>query len=182
MTEAQLAHVTRTWAIVDTIKDTAAAMFYKRLFEIDSTAEPLFARVKRESDMKSQGRLLMKMIGDCVALLHDTPALIALLKRSGARHVKFGIKDPHYDSVGAALLWTLEQGLGKEWTPEVAASWKVVYGVIADNMKEGAREFIAAEKAKREGPKGPSPLIVVGVLAAAVALFFVITKSQSAAK
>jgi hemoglobin-like flavoprotein len=46
----------------------------------------------------------------------------------------------HYDTVDAALLWTLEQGLGDVFTPEVRAAWTKLYGVLATTMQAAAAE------------------------------------------
>lgn len=120
-----------TWAKVLPIEQVAADLFYKRLFEIDSSAADLFQGV----DIAVQGKQLMAMIGKAVNLLDDLETLTFILKSLGKRHDKYGVKDHHYDTVGAALLWTLEQGLGKDWTPEVKDAWVWVYGVMASTMK-----------------------------------------------
>ena len=46
--------------------------------------------------------------------------------------------DEHYDTVASALLWTLEQGLGEQFTPDVKAAWVSVYTMLANAMKSGA--------------------------------------------
>ena len=87
--------------------------------------------------MKEQGRKLMEMIGIAVAGLDDIASLVPALHGLGEQHVGFGVKGPHFDSVGAALLWTLGQGLGDAFTKEVEEAWTEVYGVLAGTMKEG---------------------------------------------
>jgi hypothetical protein len=59
------------------------------------------------------------------------------LRGAGAlakRHVSYGAKAEHYPVVGAALLWTLEKGLGDGWTPEVADAWGTAYGTLSGYM------------------------------------------------
>jgi len=58
------------------------------------------------------------------------PAASALAKR----HVAYGVKPDHYAPVGAALLWTLERGLGAAWTQELAAAWAAAYGTLSQFM------------------------------------------------
>jgi hypothetical protein len=58
----------------------------------------------------------------------------------GRRHAAYGVKDEHYGTVGAALLWTLGEGLGADFTPEVKDAWTSVYGTLATTMREAARE------------------------------------------
>lgn len=123
----------RLWQKVTPIAETAAELFYNRLVETDDSARQLFEGV----DMKEQGRKLMEMIGIAVAGLDDIASLVPALHGLGEQHVGFGVKGPHFDSVGAALLWTLGQGLGDAFTKEVEEAWTEVYGVLAGTMKEG---------------------------------------------
>jgi len=53
----------------------------------------------------------------------------------------------HYDTVGAALLWTLENGLGQAWTPEVAAAWTELYELLSGIMRR-AQQVAAFELSK----------------------------------
>lgn len=120
-----------TWAQVVPIADQAAAIFYQRLFEIDPSARPLF----RTTDMAQQRKKLLQILGVAVSSLDNLGALSKTVEDLGRRHAGYGVKDGHYDSVGVALLWTLEQGLGKAWTPEAAAAWKEVYGLLSSIMR-----------------------------------------------
>ena len=52
-----------------------------------------------------------------------------------------GVRDDHYDTVGAALLSTLHQGLGDAFTPEVATAWATAYTLLAGTMKAAAQEL-----------------------------------------
>jgi hemoglobin-like flavoprotein len=122
-----------TWAQVVPIADQAAALFYGRLFELDPKLRPMF-----HGDIAEQGKKLMTMLGLAVAGLDDLDKLKPALHALGGRHVDYGVADEHYDTVGAALLWTLEKGLGPEFTPEVKEAWAAVYGVLAGEMKAAA--------------------------------------------
>jgi hemoglobin-like flavoprotein len=140
MTERQKTLVQTTFATVAPIADTAASMFYARLFELDPELRRLFT-----SDLREQGRKLMQMIGVAVNGLDRLDALVPAAKQLGARHAGYGVKDTHYDTVAAALLWTLEEGLGPDFTPEVKDAWTTVYGVLATTMKEAAAEAAVAK-------------------------------------
>ena len=96
--------------------------------------QPLF-----KSDMVVQGERLMKMIGVAVGLLGQPQTLIPALQQLGRRHADYGVRDEHYDTVGTALLTTLQQGIGVAFTPEVREAWVEVYGVVSRTMKEAAR-------------------------------------------
>jgi hemoglobin-like flavoprotein len=133
MTPRQKQLVRETFAKVVPISDQAAALFYSRLFEVDPSLRGLFA-----TDMQVQGRKLMQMIGYCVANLDALGELIPAVKELGRKHAGYRVKPADYGSVGAALLWTLEQGLGPAFTPEVKEAWSDVYQTLASTMLAGA--------------------------------------------
>lgn len=133
MTPTQVQLVQSTWEKVVPISATAAELFYGRLFELDPSLRPLFT-----SDIKEQGKKLMMMITVAVRGLNDLGKLVPAVQELGRRHVAYGVKDEHYATVGAALLWTLEKGLGDAFTPEVKEAWATVYGILADTMKKAA--------------------------------------------
>jgi len=115
------------------IADAAAALFYNRLFELDPTLRPLF-----KGDMKEQGRKLMDMITLAVKGLDRPEALLPALAALGRRHADYGVNKHDYETVGEALIWTLEQGLGPSFTPDVREAWEAIYGFIAGAMREAA--------------------------------------------
>lgn len=139
MTPQQIAHVQRTFAQVRPIADTAAQLFYSRLFMLDPGLKPLF-----KGEMTKQGQMLMSMIGSAVAGLSNLEKLAPIVRNLGARHVAYGVTDDHYATVGAALLWTLEQGLAEDFTPEVHEAWSAAYTILAETMKAGADEAMPA--------------------------------------
>ncbi len=115
------------------IADTAAELFYSKLFALDPKLKPLF-----KGDMMEQGRKLMHMIATAVNGLDHIEVLVPAVQDLGRRHVAYGVTAAHYDTVGAALLWTLEQGLGPDFSPEVKDAWTAVYGLLAKIMKDAA--------------------------------------------
>lgn len=133
MTPRQKELVQSTWAQVVPIAGVAADLFYAKLFELDPALRPLFPE-----DMAEQKKKLMAMIGVAVRGLDDLEKLVPALQGLGRGHVAYGVKDSHYATVGAALLWTLGQGLGEAFTDEVKEAWTVVYTIIADTMKGAA--------------------------------------------
>jgi len=134
MEQAQITLVQQSFAKVEPIAETAAELFYRRLFELDPAAAKLF-----KGDMKAQGRKLMSMIGAAVRGLDDLDRLVPVVQALGVRHAGYGVATGDYDTVGAALLWTLETGLGPAFTPEVKAAWTAVYGLLAKTMIDAAR-------------------------------------------
>ncbi|HUJ97068.1 MAG TPA: globin family protein [Stellaceae bacterium] len=130
MTPEQKQLVRASFAKLAPIADDAAALFYQRLFTLDPKLKALFTH-----DMKEQGRKLMTMIGTAVAQLDKVEALLPVLRELGKRHVGYGVRDSDYDTVAIALLWTLEQGLGADFTPALKDAWTACYGVLAGEMK-----------------------------------------------
>ena len=139
ITPQQKELVQKTWTMVVPIADKAAELFYGRLFELEPEYKAMF-----KNDMSEQGKKLMKTINIAVEALDDVEPLIPVLKKMGADHVGYGVKDRDYNVVGAALLWTLEQGLGEAFTDEVKNAWAAVYELLASVMKEGAAEAAQA--------------------------------------
>jgi hemoglobin-like flavoprotein len=137
-TLTQIELVQSTFAVIAPIADDAAALFYRRLFEIDPSLESMF-----KGDMAEQRRKLMFMLTAAVKGLPRLDRLIPVLEDLGRRHVHYGVVDAHYDTVGQALIWTLEKGLGSAFTPEVRDAWITVYGVLAATMKAGAVQQLA---------------------------------------
>ena len=125
--------VQSSWSIVVPIKDVAATLFYQRLFELDPSLRDLFPE-----DLAEQKRKLMAMLGTAVNGLSNPDTLVPAVQALGQRHVGYGVKDAHYDTVCAALLWTLEQGLGTAFDHKLKGAWAEVYTVLANAMKEAA--------------------------------------------
>jgi hemoglobin-like flavoprotein len=136
MTPEQTKIVRDTWRRIVPIADTAAALFYERLFEIDATTRPLFDDV----DLAAQRKKLVHVLGAAVAGLDRLDALVPVLEELGRRHLDYGVVESHYDSVGAALLWTLERGLALAWTAEAKTAWTQAYGLLSGVMRRAARE------------------------------------------
>ena len=130
--------VKESWAKVVPIKEQAAELFYTKLFEIDPSLQPMF-----KGNMAEQGRKLMAMINTAVNGLDRLEAIVPAVEDLGRRHVAYGVKDKDYDTVGTALLWTLQQGLGPGFTAEVKNAWITVYGVLANTMKRAAAQAAA---------------------------------------
>lgn len=136
MTPRQVELVQSSFQKVLPIADVAAGLFYARLFELDPSLQKLF-----KGDMKRQGGMLMSMIASAVRGLKDPNGLIPVLTMLGKRHTGYGVVDAHYTTVAEALLWTLKQGLGEEFTQEVKEAWTAAYMMMATVMQQGARQM-----------------------------------------
>lgn len=133
MTPEQITLIQSSWAKVVPIQETAAELFYNKLFELDPAVKPLF-----KGDMKEQGRKLMMSLSVVVNGIANLGALVSGIQEMGRRHVAYGVEARHYDTVGSAILWTLEQGLGADFTPDTRAAWTEAYTTLATVMKEAA--------------------------------------------
>jgi hemoglobin-like flavoprotein len=138
MTPQQIQLVQSTWSQVVPIAPAAAALFYGRLFELDPSLRPLF-----RTGIEEQGRKLMAMIDAAVGGLTQLDKLVPAVQELGRRHVGYGVEDKHYDTVGAALLWTLDKGLGAEFTPPVKEAWTQAYVTLSTVMKDAAAKVPA---------------------------------------
>lgn len=115
------------------IADKAAEIFYAKLFEYDPALKKLF-----KSDLTQQGKKLMQTLTIVVRGLKDLEKIVPVAQELGKRHVGYGVKPEDYTTVGNALLYTLETGLGNAFTDEVRAAWVTTYKTLADVMKEAA--------------------------------------------
>ena len=139
LTLTQKTLVQDSFATIAPIADDAAVLFYQRLFDLDPSLEPMF-----RGNMAEQRKKLMQMLTAAVKGLDRLDQLVPVVENLGRRHAGYGVSDAHYDTVGCALLWTLEMGLGRAFTAEVKDAWATVYGLLATTMKEAAREVRAA--------------------------------------
>jgi hemoglobin-like flavoprotein len=138
MTPEQIRYVQTTWLKMLTVQDAAAQCFYDRLFELDPALRKLFP-----NDSRSQGRKLIQVIDAAVNGLDRFEHVLPAIQALGSRHADYGVKDEHYGTVGAALLWTLGKTLGAEFTPQAKDAWAAVYGALATTMREAAHTFTA---------------------------------------
>jgi nitric oxide dioxygenase len=129
MNNEQIDLIKNGFAKVVPIASTAADLFYKRLFEIAPQVKPLFKR-----DIGEQGRMLMAALSTVVNGLKNLDAVVPVAEQLAIRHVGYGVKAEYYQPVGEALPWTLEKGLGADFTPAVKAAWTDAYKTLSGVM------------------------------------------------
>jgi nitric oxide dioxygenase len=134
MTPTDIDLIRASWSGVEPIADTTAGLFYGRLFELDPAIERLF----RRTDMAAQRKILMQTLTVVVKSLDRLDQIVPAVQALGRRHAGYGVREAHYATVGVALLWTLEQGLGEAFTPPVRDAWATAYGILASVMIEAA--------------------------------------------
>lgn len=135
MTPTQIALVQQSFRKIAPHAETVAALFYQNLFTLDPSLRPMFSGA-----LKVQGRKLMTMLATVVATLERLDQLLPTVKALGARHAGYGVEPEHYDTVAAALMQTLEQGLGAAFGDAVRQAWTLAYSILADAMISAAEE------------------------------------------
>ena len=135
MTPEQVDLVQRTWRAVLPVGDTAAELFYGKLFSLDPSVQSLFRKMSRD-DMREQGRNLTSMISVAVGALSRPERITLAVQQLGKRHAAYGVEPRHYELVGVALLWMLDQVLGEAFTPPVREAWTEVYRLFATTMQD----------------------------------------------
>ena len=149
MTPEQKALLLASYQRLAPMSETAAQLFYSRLFELDPSLRSLF-----KSDFRDQSVKFMDMLRVAVAELEHPDKLDRALRELAVRHAGYGVREEHYDMVGESLLWAIEKALGRSAGPELKTAWYDFYEFIADTMKAAARTHRAgvADSADPEEP------------------------------
>ncbi len=133
MTKERIQLLQQNFVKVLSVSDLAGQLFYRRLFELDPLTKPMF-----KADMQEMTRQLMQTVGMIVTGLSTPHEVMSFVAEHGRKHVEYGVVEAHYETVRTALLWTLDQVLGSEFTPEAQAAWTEAYDFIAKVMKDAA--------------------------------------------
>jgi hemoglobin-like flavoprotein len=131
--------VQESFASLVPIVEDVAALFYRKLFELDPELRVLFPE-----EMVPQRLKLAQMLTAAVKGLDRPERLIPVVQDLGRRHAEYGVTESHYETVGAALMWTLKKGLGQAFTPELEDAWATVYRLLATTMKDAMKAEVAA--------------------------------------
>lgn len=116
--------------------ETVGELFYNRLFEIAPEVRPMFSK----TSMPEQSRKLISMLSYIIGKLDNLGSIIDEVAKLAQRHVKYGVEPKHYEPVGAALLWTLEKGLGTTWNEEAKEAWTLCYITLSGAMIAACKE------------------------------------------
>lgn len=130
MNATQINLVKKSWRILRQLPpELVADTFYSRLFFDHPELRRMFPK-----QMDEQYKKLVDMLSSMVSRLDNIESLQQDIQNMGLRHKGYGVQAKHYEMVGAALLWTLEQGLGSDWDEATAEAWASCYGIIANGM------------------------------------------------
>jgi nitric oxide dioxygenase len=135
ITSEQIELVQSSFNQVLPIADVAGELLYGRIFELAPEARALFGE-----DIRSQARKTMAAVKLAVEGLGRLEEVAPYLIKLGARHVRYGVRPEHFEVVGGALLWTLEQGLGEAFTPDVREAWVEAWNIVSGAMLTGMRD------------------------------------------
>jgi hemoglobin-like flavoprotein len=136
MTPEQIRLVRESFAQVPA--ETAAELFYARLFELAPSVRSMF-----HGDLKQQGRKLMATLTIAVKSLDNLESILPAVRQLGQRHAGYGVTTEHYWVVGQALIWTLQRCLGAAFDKETEEAWLEAYGALAMQMMDAARKQAA---------------------------------------
>jgi len=130
MTDEQIQLVKKSWKKFRGVNPAVVGdLFYSKLFIDNPSLRKMFP-----SDMEKQYEKLIDMLNAIVIRLDKLQEMSVEIQAMAQRHVGYGVKPAHYKLVGNALLWTLEKGLGDDWTEDVKAAWTACYTILADTM------------------------------------------------
>ena len=131
MATSNIELVKNSWVEVSKIDMlTVGGLFYGRLFEIAPEVKPMFSR----TPIPEQSKKLLTMLSYVISKLDRLDEIIGEVQKLAQRHSQYGVKESHYSAVGAALLWTLEKGLGAQWNEKLKTAWTEVYTILAGAM------------------------------------------------
>ena len=134
MTEQQTKLIKTTWATFQKIDPLlVGGVFYEKLFSDHPSFRRMFSNTK-----ETQSEKIIAMLNYIVSHIETIEELSESLKNLAARHLNYGVKPEYYRSVGIALLWMLQQGLGSDWDNEVREAWTACYNTISGIMLEAA--------------------------------------------
>jgi hemoglobin-like flavoprotein len=134
MTTQQVNLVKTTWKIFQHISPVLIGdVFYSKLFIAVPKVRPMFHITTEE-----QSKKLIEMLNVIVGRLDRLQELSEDIRQLAIRHVGYGVRAEHYGPVGDALLWTLSQGLGKDWNDEVKEAWTSCYRLLSQTMIDAA--------------------------------------------
>lgn len=136
MTADQRRLVRDSFDLLRDMTGPVALLFYGKLFELDPSARRLF-----HIDLELQGQKVMGMLSSVAESLDDFASMHAKLAELGRQHASYGVRPEQYETLTAALLWTLTQALGADFDSRTAEAWTIALAAVNEAMKAGAREL-----------------------------------------
>jgi hemoglobin-like flavoprotein len=141
MTDSNILAVKNSWSYIMFQSEEFSGLFYQKLFELNPSLRHLF-----KGNIEEQGSKLMRMLTMIIARLQRLQDIETEVKALGHRHVGYGTRPEHYQTVGQALLWSLENALGDRWSEETRKAWTEAYTIMANTMLQGAQPAAVEER------------------------------------
>jgi nitric oxide dioxygenase len=129
MNDLRILAIKTSWSYVMKDAEEAGTLFYQKLFRLDPSLRLLFRH-----DINAQATKLTNMVTCIIARLQCMDDVKRVITALAARHVQYGAKPEHYQTVGQALLWTLESVLVNRWDDDTRTAWMEVYTLVATTM------------------------------------------------
>jgi hemoglobin-like flavoprotein len=141
VTPRQKQIICESFPLIREIAIPVSLLFYGRLFDLDPSLRRLF-----KIDLKEQSKKLVATLDALVEGVDDWEKIVPVLRELGQRHVGYGVKEQHYDTVCSALVWAFGQALQPGFDDEVRAAWTAVIRAVNEQMKIGAAAVPATEQ------------------------------------
>ncbi|MFI5584980.1 globin domain-containing protein [Amycolatopsis sp. NPDC051758] len=122
-----------SWAKAEPYIADISQFFYGMLFTLAPTTRDFFP-----INMEIQRGRLVRALVHIVQMVDRPDDLAPFLQQLGRDHRKFGVVPRHYEAVGTALLASLKNHLGREWTPQVERAWAEAFTIAARAMQDAA--------------------------------------------
>jgi len=121
--------VQHSYRLVEPASDLVATLFFRRLMEIAPELQPMM-----QGDEAKQRKQLLIYLGLAIASLDRFSDIEPALKLLGVKYRTLGVTEFHYGAVGEALLWTLKQSLGLQWSSDEEDAWTAMCTRISEIM------------------------------------------------
>jgi len=135
MTNHQIQLVQSSFKLIEQDLESAAMMFYDRMFQLDPSLRHMFRNTREE-----QAQKLSRVLRIVVNALSRIEQILPTVEELGRKHANYGVRQEHYASGGAALLWTLKAGLEDRFTPDVRDAWTSAYLFLSSTMQKAAAD------------------------------------------
>ena len=146
LTDNEKKLIASSFRLLVPVSETVADLFYGYLFQDKPQYRDLFPE-----DMTRQKRKLVTMLAfiansidwtedQWMEEVNPEDDLCLVVLALGRRHHNlYKIPDDAYGPVEDALMWSLDQGLGEAFTPDLQQAWTKLYRVLETTMKMGAK-------------------------------------------
>ncbi len=146
MTPDQVRLLVDSFEKVKPISDEVAKRFYENLFR----RAPEFESKFQDVNMATQGQMVLQAVGLAIHSLDRFNDVRPVLEGLGYRHVNYGVHSEHFAVAGSALVETLKQTFGDDFTPNLERAWRDVLTTVIGVIVEGADRVAERISAKGE--------------------------------